>query len=270
MPTATTNGIETYYERHGEGAPLVFLHGGTSDHQLWRHQVEALSDEYEVIVYDMRGHGKTGGSDLPRYTISLYADDLHALVEALELESPHICGLSMGGMAALTYAARYSDEPSALAVAGTPTPELQTVTERVVREIIHPAATLGINIVGYQRIQSALWWITECIGDTNRDELESKAERLRDEEINISDSEYAKIVDAAVDYTDSPVRLENITVPTLVTYGEDEPFIESHVPLYRRRIADVRVREIPDAAHNSHLQNPDAFTQALRDFLNDQ
>ena len=85
MPTVKTNGIEMYYERHGDGKPLVLLHGATSDHQLWRNQVDSLSDEYEVITYDMRGHGKTGGSTLPRYTVDLYADDLRAFINASAL-----------------------------------------------------------------------------------------------------------------------------------------------------------------------------------------
>lgn len=61
--------------------------------------------------------------------------------------------------------------------------------------------------------------------------------------------------------------MENISVPTLVLYGEDEAFIEAHLPVYRRRISDVTAREIPDAGHNSHIQNPDAFTTALKEFF---
>lgn len=55
MPFIETNGIQTHYEREGDGEPLVLVHGATSDHQLWGHQVAALSDGYEVITYDMRG-----------------------------------------------------------------------------------------------------------------------------------------------------------------------------------------------------------------------
>lgn len=262
--------METYYERYGEGPPLVCLHGATSEHQLWKHQVEALRDEYEVITYDLRGHGKTGGSDFPQYTVDLYADDLHALVQELGLESPRICGLSLGGMVALTYAARYTDQVSALAVAGTLTPEPQTLKERAVMEGLYPVVLKGVRLLGYERIQFALRWVSERIGDTDVAELESEAERLRDEEITLDDDEYYKIMGAGVDYVHSPVRLENISVPTLVMYGEDEPFVPNHTPIYRRRISDVRAPEIPDAAHNSHIQNPEAFTTALEKLLREQ
>jgi pimeloyl-ACP methyl ester carboxylesterase len=62
MPTITTNGIETYCERHGWGPPIVFVHAAVLDHSTWGPQIDRLAREYETIVYDLRGHGRTGGS----------------------------------------------------------------------------------------------------------------------------------------------------------------------------------------------------------------
>jgi hypothetical protein len=90
VPTIQTNDVETYYERRGEGPPIVFVHGAWVDHRLWTPQVEALGDDYEVIAYDVRGHGKTGGSEGRRYTIERFAADLKALVDALDLDRPTI------------------------------------------------------------------------------------------------------------------------------------------------------------------------------------
>ncbi|MDH5018908.1 alpha/beta fold hydrolase [Halobacterium rubrum] len=268
MPFIETNGIQTYYEREGDGQPLVLVHGATSDHQLWGNQVAALSDDYEVITYDMRGHGRTGDSDLPRYTIDLYADDLRALIDALELESPCVCGLSMGGMTALTYAARYPDELSALIVAGAPTPESQSLKEAILMDGIYPAMTKLTGLIGYDRVQSVMWWVSEKIGDSGEaEEVEAAADELREEDVELESGEYEKIMDAADDYRNAPVRLENITVPTLVLYGETEPLIRNHIPVYRDRVSDVTINEIPDAGHNSHIQNPEAFTSAVREFV---
>jgi pimeloyl-ACP methyl ester carboxylesterase len=268
MPLIETNGIQTYYEREGDGQPLVLVHGGTSDHQLWGNQVAALSDDYEVITYDMRGHGRTGGSDLPRYTIDLYADDLHALIDALGLESPCVCGLSMGGMTALTYATRYPDDLSALVVAGTLTPESQSLKEAALMGGVYPAMTKLTGLVGYERVQSGLWWVSEKIGDSNEaEEIEAAVDELREDDVDLEAGEYEKIMDAATDYRNAPVLLENIAVPTLVLYGETEPLIQNHIPVYHDRVSDVTVSEIPDAGHNSHIQNPEAFTTAVREFL---
>lgn len=67
MATVTTNGIETYYEEYGEGKPLVVLHGGNSDHILWAELLQPLTDEYRVLVYDLRGHGQSDGSEHDAY-----------------------------------------------------------------------------------------------------------------------------------------------------------------------------------------------------------
>lgn len=109
VPTVHTNDIETYYERHGEGRPIVFVHGGWADHRMWRPQIDQLSDGHETIVYDVRGHGRTGPSAEERYTVELFAADLNALVTVLDLDRPVVCGLSLGGMIAQTYAARYDE-----------------------------------------------------------------------------------------------------------------------------------------------------------------
>lgn len=269
MPTVETNGVDTYYQRTGNGPPIIFLHGGMSDHQLWGNQVEALADEYEVITYDARGHGHTGGSDHDRYSIGLLADDLKALVEALELEEPRICGLSMGGMTALTYATRYPEDLSALAVSGTVTPQPQSLKEWVVRGAVYPAIVIGTRTVGYGRIESAILWISERLGE-DVEEVQTKADALREDSIDPEAEEYPKIYSAATAYRKLPVVMENISVPTLVLYGENEPFIEDHVPVYRRHISDVTVREIPDAGHNSHIQNPDGFTTAIEEFFGER
>jgi pimeloyl-ACP methyl ester carboxylesterase len=109
VPRVRTNEIETYYEIHGpeSARPIVFVHGAWVDRRLWRPQVEALSEDYRVITYDLRGHGRTGPAVGRNYTIELLAADLRALVGALDLDRPVVCGLSLGGMVAQLYAVRY-------------------------------------------------------------------------------------------------------------------------------------------------------------------
>lgn len=270
MPIVETNDVQIYYERHGDGEPVVLLHGGFSDHQLWKQQVEALRDEYEVITYDLRGHGHSGGADLSSYPIDLHADDLRALVTALDLDAPHLCGLSLGGMTALTYATRYPDTVATLTVSGTPTPDPQTLKGYVLRGIVHPAAATATGIIGYDRIQSGMWWISERIGGGEEaDEVSSKAAELRDEQVELNDEEYTKILKGGATYRHTALVLENISCPTLVLHGKDEPLIPAHLPVYRARIDDVQCREIPDAGHNAHIQNPEAFTDVLRSFISD-
>lgn len=64
-----------------------------------------MSDEYTTVVYDVRGRGRTGGSAPDAYSVHLFAEDLAALVAALDLDRPVVCGLSMGGCVAQASAA---------------------------------------------------------------------------------------------------------------------------------------------------------------------
>ena len=87
MPTVRTGDIETYYERHGEGYPIIFAHGGGWDHRQWSPQVETLTDEYEIITYDARFHGKTElVEDEHDIGPNFLSDDLQALVDRLDLD----------------------------------------------------------------------------------------------------------------------------------------------------------------------------------------
>lgn len=78
MPTVRANEIDQCYEVRGEGPPLVFAHGGFVDLQMWDPQVAHFAARDQVIRYDLRGHGKTGPSLRPRYTIELLADDTNS------------------------------------------------------------------------------------------------------------------------------------------------------------------------------------------------
>ena len=97
MASATKSGIGVPYLRIGKGEPLVFIHGLGEVKEGWQNQFE-LADQYELIIPDLRGHGEyiTGGE----ISIQSFAQDIIRLLKELQIESAHICGLSMGGAVA--------------------------------------------------------------------------------------------------------------------------------------------------------------------------
>jgi non-heme chloroperoxidase len=99
-------GVVLYYEDFGEGAPIVFVHGGAATHDLWEQQVYHLTDRFRTVAYDQRG---VGASDKPRsgYTVQRLADDLHALVRALGLDDVTLVGHGLGGHVVLRCVASY-------------------------------------------------------------------------------------------------------------------------------------------------------------------
>src|SRR5689334_4483044 len=90
------NDLNIYYEEHGQGKPLLLIHGGTLTAESWQPYLAAFAEHYRVITPDSRGHGRTTN---PVGTMSyrLLADDMAAFVQALNLSKPFIFGYSDGG-----------------------------------------------------------------------------------------------------------------------------------------------------------------------------
>ena len=104
------NGISINYQIDGpEGAPwLIFSNSLMTDLSMWDDQVGALKGSYRILRYDQRGHGGTQAPD-GKYTFDMLTADVIALMDALAIKRAHFCGISMGGMTALFLAQRHPD-----------------------------------------------------------------------------------------------------------------------------------------------------------------
>ncbi|MGB5693093.1 MAG: alpha/beta hydrolase, partial [Flavobacteriaceae bacterium] len=92
-----TNGVKLYYEVHGEGEPLVMLHGFTLSHTIWDQFVANFSKEYQVILVDLRGHGRsTNPTEV--FTHKEFAKDIYGLMDSLQINTFKAIGFSSGGI----------------------------------------------------------------------------------------------------------------------------------------------------------------------------
>jgi pimeloyl-ACP methyl ester carboxylesterase len=126
MPTASVNGIDLYYYRRlGPGPKVVLLHGLGGSSAFWYFKIVPLLDEhYDLMLYDMRGHGR---SSMPAhgYTTADMAGDLHALVTSLGAETVHLVGHSYGGATALHYTVLHPERVESLTIADSRIRSLQ-------------------------------------------------------------------------------------------------------------------------------------------------
>jgi pimeloyl-ACP methyl ester carboxylesterase len=106
MPYAPVNDLNLYYEVHGEGPPLILLHGAYMTAEMMAPLTEGLTGTRQVIVPEMQAHGRTGDIDRP-LTYEHMADDTAALIGRLGIEQADVVGYSMGGGAALQLAIRH-------------------------------------------------------------------------------------------------------------------------------------------------------------------
>ncbi|MBB2943803.1 pimeloyl-ACP methyl ester carboxylesterase [Actinoplanes lutulentus] len=106
MAYADVNGINLYYEIHGEGRPLVLLHGGLGSGEMFGPILDLFAANHQVILPDLQGHGRTADIDRP-IEIPAMGDDIAALITHLGLENPDVVGFSLGGGVALQVAIRH-------------------------------------------------------------------------------------------------------------------------------------------------------------------
>jgi len=110
------NEINMNYEHTGEGTCLVLIHGFTDNLTMWYKQIPEFSKHYQVLTYDFRGHGQTETSNR-EFSMELFADDLYALLKALNIENACVLGYSMGGRIALEFTLKYPEITSGLVMA---------------------------------------------------------------------------------------------------------------------------------------------------------
>lgn len=268
MPYIQTNDIETYYEKTGTGPPLILIHGAVMDLNMWLPQIERLSEDYTVVAYDVRGHGRTGRSEKKPYSVELYVEDLEALISELDLEKPEpvLCGLSMGGCIAQVYAAKHPDKISGLVLADTFTPEINSLVGRL-QMLFLRSTLLPVRLIGYQRVQNFMTWIQERFNKGASGDYE-KIKKLQAEAPKIETKEFGKIIRSLISYRKVDIDYSAIDVPTLVMYGENEPgFMHKQARILEEKIPGVSIREIPDAGHASNIDNPGFFTDGVREIL---
>jgi len=112
------NNIKISYEIHGEGYPLILLHGFSMYKEFWKWNIKELSKEFKIITLDIRGCGKTDHPVEP-YSMEELADDIRGLLDHLNLDKTHLGGHSFGGMIAQYFALNYPNRLNKLILMST-------------------------------------------------------------------------------------------------------------------------------------------------------
>ena len=265
--TVRTNDVETYYEHRGEGPPIVFVHGMAMSTAEWEPQATALAGEFTTVAYDVRGHGRTGGSDRGTYDVELYASDLDALLTGLGVEKPVLCGLSMGGCIAQVYAATRPENVSGLVLADTFSAGPLPLKGRLLFANLRLFGLLD-RVVRYTTLNRLQTWIGNRLAPGVAGDGVT-TQRLMEVAPTIPHAEFRKIARSVADFPASDVDASRITAPTLILYGEHAPAVlrEVHARLAEQLgSADTEVVVVPDAGHASNVDNAAFFTDAVRAF----
>ena len=152
----TSDSFETYYKitKHDEKSPIIFIHGIGLNHKIWDQQINYFKD-YNTIVYDLIGHGKTPFNK-QQITMKDFSKQLLKLVDGLNINKFHLVGFSLGSLIARDFASLHSDRLNSLTLFGT----VYKRSEDEKRQIINRYETMKLK-KDISKIRAVQRWFTE-------------------------------------------------------------------------------------------------------------
>jgi pimeloyl-ACP methyl ester carboxylesterase len=242
-------GVRIHYEVHGQGPAILLTHGFSANSDMWRPQVSGLGRDHKLILWDMRGHGR---SDYPEdesaYGEEASVADMSAVLDAAGAREAVIGGLSLGGYMSLAF------------------------------HLTHPERVKALLIVdtgpGYKNDEARAGWNANALSTAERlardglSALQSaSAERALAQHRNADG--LARAARGMLTQRDARVisSLPNIRVPALVIVGaKDTPFLKASEYM-AAKIPGAKLAVLPNAGHAANLDQPEAFNTAVLNFL---
>lgn len=259
----SVNGETVCYDDLGDGSiPIIFLHGFPFNKSSWQPQMEYFKDTCRVLAYDIRGFGDSTSGQGTK-TMSLFAEDLIAFMDALEIDRAIVCGLSMGGFILLNAAHRFPERFKALVFCDT-----QCIADSSEIKAKRSETIVKINTSGTKDFADDFIEKVFC-----KESLSSKkilVERVRSIILSTSPKTITEGLHALAERWEMCRSLDEISSPALILCGtEDTVTLPLESEFMYRNIANSRLHFIERAGHLSNLEQPEEFNMHLADFISD-
>jgi pimeloyl-ACP methyl ester carboxylesterase len=261
VPKAELPGIELHYERAGEGEPLLLIQGMSANHLAWGRPFSSLLEQsFEVIAFDNRGMGLSGSTTEP-FSIVDMAADTAALLDALEIESAHVLGISMGGMIAQELALAHADRLRSLTLGCTYCggPGSQLMDQADFQGLAEAMASGDRD-----RVHRAMYELNLSPG-FRADESRYEGFVAMAEALPASRETIGTQLQAIVAH-DTSARLTQIETPTLVIHGTvDRVLGYPNGPLVASLIPGARLETLEDVGHMFWWEQPERSAELFRE-----
>jgi len=256
----TVNGVSLAVEIEGDGPSILFIHGYPLDRSIWRHQIGALVG-WRRIAPDLRGFGDSDAPDLG-YSMSTYAADLAALLDAIGVERVVLCGLSMGGYIAFEFLRAYRHRVQGLALISTRAQADSAEGRRARDSSAATARERGAAAIADMMMPRMLAADASLVGS-------EPADGVRAIMAAAPVSGIVGALTAMRDRADSTSLLPTLTdLPTLVLAGESDQLIPlPDVTRMSDAIPAAVLRVVPKAGHLPPVEQPLITTQIIQEFL---
>lgn len=265
MPKAIVNGINMYYEVHGQGEPLILIMGSFGSLEAWSLQIHAFQKHYEVIVFDNRGIGRTDKSPEP-YSIATMADDTVSLMDHLGIDKAHVLGMSLGGPVAQDIAINYPQRVKRLvlicsfAVSDGTNLHTDMIKAFGAEEGRQQVDLRGIDFLEIMKTTVSLAFNDKLLRDSLLAQAESWFKQFDIEG-------FVRQWEAVASYN-ALDRLNRIEARTLVLTGTEDRIINPHSSeVIAGLIPNSRLVKIEDGSHAFFMEMSDRFNTEVLDFL---
>ncbi len=268
MKARSSDGVELYYEEHGQGLPLLFVHEFAGDHRSWAPQVRHFSRAYRCVTYAARGYPPSAvPTDPAAYSQALAVEDAIAVLDAAGARTAHVVGLSMGGFAALHLVLRHPDRARSAVVAGVgygSQPERRPqfrIESHAIADAFESQGSARVAesyAIGPSRVQ---------LQNKNPSAWRGFAEALGQHDATGAALTMRGVQAERPSLYDLQDELRAIRTPVLILAGdEDEGSLEPSLML-KRTIPTSGLAIMPLTGHTANLEDPDAFNEAVAAFL---
>ena len=259
----SANGNDLHVERRGSGEPLLLVQGMTGHSLHWGEPfLAALEDDFELVLYDHRGVGRSAPSDGP-FTIADLAADALAVLEGLDIDAAHVLGISMGGMVAQELALAAPERVRTLTLGATYCggPGAQFTDETVVNALA--AAILSGD--AERKIRAG--WEFSVSADFATAEGNFERFSLVAEQYPTALGMVIAQVQAIMGH-DTSARLAEIAVPTLVVHGSaDRMLVAANGEIVASLIPGARLEMLDGVGHLFFWEQPERAAQLVREHV---
>lgn len=264
------DGVDTYYERYGNGPPILLIPPGGAHTSTWRYNIAALSRSHEVWTFDLPGSGYTAKPAAFPYTHRSYAQFARDFMDAMKIQKAVVGGQSLGGAVALEYALDYPDRTAGLILVdagGYPRGEKISLFNPVRYPLTH---AMLMSFSGYPAVVRSFYQFV----------YDDPARFARDSAVISEACDISRTPNARsawfwmlrglnFDFAlADPNRIKSVTTPTLIIWGREDRVIGVQTAArFHRDIAGSQLVIIEHAGHMTHEEQPEAVNRAMASFL---
>jgi 3-oxoadipate enol-lactonase len=260
MPSVDAAGTELYYERAGEGEPLLLIQGMSATHLAWgRPFLSGLEPNFDCVIFDNRGMGRSGKAELP-FTVADMAGDAVALLDALGIENAHVVGISMGGTIAQELALAHPERIRTLTLGATfcGGPESSLMAPEDL-QMLGAAYASGDP----EQVFRAMWEIN--ISPAHRaDDSRFDAFREMGSTLPAPRPVVTQQMRACAEH-DTSTRLDRIDLPTLVVHGTADRLIKVDNGKLIARLIPAPIELLEDVGHMFWWEQPERSAELIRE-----